>query len=178
MEIFTDSARQTQELGQDTANRLRGGEVLALTGELGSGKTTFVQGLALGLGITQRIISPTFVLMREYGMKRKGESGKGKRLYHVDLYRLEGNLEQEIKNLGLEDIWSKGENIVVIEWAEKIAEILPKKRIDVTIDIISEGKRRITITPPPSFPRKRESKNQILNQVENDNKMGILDKPE
>ena len=144
MEIFTDSARQTQELGQDTANRLRGGEVLALTGELGSGKTTFVQGLALGLGITQRIISPTFVLMREYGMKRKGESGKGKRLYHVDLYRLEGNLEQEIKNLGLEDIWSKEENIVVIEWAEKIASILPKTAKWIRFERLDEERRKIT----------------------------------
>ena len=151
MEVFTESPRETAELGKSFADNLkrrlpagRQGEILALTGDLGSGKTTFVQGLALGLGITQRIISPTFVLMREYGMKRKGESGKGKRLYHIDLYRLERNLEQEIENLGLEDILGKGENIVVIEWAEKIVPLLPKTAKWIKFERMDEERRKIT----------------------------------
>ncbi|MDO8503324.1 MAG: tRNA (adenosine(37)-N6)-threonylcarbamoyltransferase complex ATPase subunit type 1 TsaE [bacterium] len=144
MEVFTESARETAELGKSFADSLKTRVILALTGDLGSGKTTFVQGLALGLGITQRITSPTFILLREYDMKRKGESGKGQRLYHVDLYRLEGNLEPEVKNLGLEDIWDKEENIVVIEWAEKIAPFLPKTTKFIKFERLSEGRRKIT----------------------------------
>jgi len=101
---------------------------------LGSGKTTFVQGLAKGLGIEKKIISPTFILMRTYG-----------NLYHVDLYRLEGNVAEEAKNLGLTDIWGKKDNIVVIEWAEKIKEIIPKKAKWIKFENIGEDERKITI---------------------------------
>ncbi len=137
MEVFTESARETQELGKSFADNLKGGEILALTGDLGSGKTTFVQGLAQGLGIPNRIISPTFILVREYDIK-------GKKFYHVDLYRLEGNLEQEIKNLGLEDIWSQEENIVVIEWAEKIKPFLPRTAKWIEFERVDEERRKIT----------------------------------
>lgn len=107
-------------MGRKIGSSLKGGGVFALSGDLGSGKTTFIQGFAKGLGIKSKIISPTFILMRTY---------KGIRqltLCHLDLYRLEGDVEEEVKNLGLEEIWDDPKNIVVIEWAEKIKSILPK----------------------------------------------------
>jgi len=109
--------------------------VIALTGNLGSGKTTFVQGFAKGLGIKQRIISPTFILMRKYG----------ENFYHVDLYRLEGNIESEVRNLGIEDIWKDPKNIVVIEWAEKIKKMIPKSAQWIKFENLGKDERKITI---------------------------------
>lgn len=122
------------------AGSLKGGEILALTGKLGSGKTTFVQGLAQGLGIKKRVISPTFILMRRYstpitnhppspgkaGLRRASQS-LITNFYHLDLYRLEKNLEKEVENLGIKEIWTKKENVVAIEWSEKIRNLMPKK---------------------------------------------------
>lgn len=156
MEVFTKNARETQEFGKRFANRLKGGETLALSGNLGSGKTTFVQGLALGLGVKQRIISPTFILMREYNVKRKTanvQEGKDlrfayhvSRFYHIDLYRLEKNVEEELRNLGIEEIWERGENVVVIEWAEKAKKMLPKNTVWITFEDLGENKRRIRVS--------------------------------
>ncbi len=147
-EIFiTNSYGETQKLGEDFAKKLQGGDVIALYGELGSGKTTFAQGLARGLGIKQRIISPTFVIVREYKLKTQKSKVKttiknSKLFYHVDLYRIESS--KEIEGLGLQEIISGRQNIVAIEWAEKIKELLPKERIDIYFEYIDEQKRRIT----------------------------------
>ena len=130
MEIVTKSARETQELGKKLANNLKGG-IVALYGELGSGKTTFVQGLAAGLGIKKRIVSPTFIFIRQYS-----------NFYHIDLYRIEK--PEDARGLGLEEILGDPANIVVIEWAEKIKNLLPKKRIDVKFKILGENERKIT----------------------------------
>jgi len=107
--------------------------VIALTGELGSGKTTFVQGLAKGLGIKARIISPTFMLIRKYEIRYTryerriaDDVLRFASFYHIDLYRLEENVESEVRNLGVEEIWNNPENIVAIEWAEKIEKMIPK----------------------------------------------------
>ncbi len=134
MEVITKSAAETKKLGQRLGSSLKGGEVLALIGDLGSGKTTFIQGLAKGLGITQRIISPTFIIMRTYN-----------NFHHVDLYRLEGNLKGELNNLGITDLWGKEKNIFAIEWAEKISELLPKKAIRIKFENIDETTRKIRI---------------------------------
>lgn len=115
--------------------------MLALTGELGSGKTTFVQGLAKGLRIGGRIISPTFIIVRSYKLK-----GKVKLLFHVDLYRLEGDLGREIENLGLKEIWSDPNNVMVIEWAEKIKDYLPEGTKWVRFSYNGEEERRIVIS--------------------------------
>jgi len=138
MELVTKSAEETKNFGKEVASNLEGGEVFALSGELGSGKTTFVQGFAEGLGIKGRIISPTFILMRKYGAGDKD-------FYHIDLYRLEGNVENEVINLGLSDIWAKSENIVVIEWAEKIEKIIPKSAKWIKFENLGGEKRKITI---------------------------------
>jgi len=138
MEIITESAQETKNLGKKFAADLKGGEILALIGDLGSGKTTFVQGLTEGLGIEGRTISPTFILMREYKSSKFD-------FYHVDLYRLEDNLEDEIKNLGVNDVWGKENNVVAIEWAEKIEKILPEEVTTIKFKNLGEDKREIVI---------------------------------
>ncbi len=136
--IITKNAQETQDLGEEIGKGLKGGEVLALYGELGSGKTTFVQGLARGMGVRGRILSPTFTLVRSHKI-----SHKSMRLYHMDFYRIDSVHEAEA--LGLKELWADPKNICVIEWAEKIKEILPRKRWDIKFDYLSENERQIEI---------------------------------
>lgn len=138
MEFITKSALETKSLGKTLSANLVGGEIFALTGELGSGKTTFVQGFSEGLGISGRIISPTFILMRKY-------KAGGKNFYHVDLYRLEKDIGKEAINLGINDIWGRPENIVVIEWAEKIEKMIPQEARWIKFKNLGEKERKITI---------------------------------
>jgi len=145
MAVVTKSAQETAALGEKIANQLiikHEPLIIALTGELGSGKTTFVQGLAKGLGIKGRILSPTFIMIREYTVHRT--KNKEQRFYHIDLYRIED--EKDIEGLGLEEIWNNHQNIVAIEWAEKIKNILPKKRIDIYFKYLKNDKREIKVT--------------------------------
>jgi len=136
MKIITGSPAETRKFAQGFARKLRKGDILCLKGELGSGKTTFIQGLARGLGIRGNVVSPTFVLLAEY---------KGKiPLYHFDLYRL--NSTEEIRALGYEEFFY-GSGITVIEWAEKLKELMPEKYIEVRFKIINKNKREIVITP-------------------------------
>jgi tRNA threonylcarbamoyladenosine biosynthesis protein TsaE len=163
METLTQNAKETKELGREVGNNLKnkllnkpssnGALVLALTGDLGSGKTTFIQGLADGLGIKQRIISPTFIIIRSYNMEHKTKKEKPtsevrrlKTFYHIDLYRLEENVEREMKNLGIDEIMSDPLNILAIEWAEKAKDYLPKNTKWIKFEYVNENKRRITVT--------------------------------
>ncbi len=136
MEVITNSAKETQRLGEKISADLKPGSILALYGELGSGKTTLIQGLARGLGIKKRIISPTFVFIRQYPIKNKI-------FYHIDLYRIDGAIDAQ--GLGLKDIFADPKAIVAIEWAEKIKEVLPKKRIDIFFEYLGEDQRKIKI---------------------------------
>ncbi len=137
MEILTKSAIETQELGQKLADNLTDGGLVCLYGNLGSGKTTFVQGLANGLGIKQRIVSPTFIFIRSYSLNN------GQTLYHIDLYRIESLMDA--RALGIEEILSDPKNIVLIEWPEKIKEILPKKRTEIFFEYIKDNERKINL---------------------------------
>ena len=158
MEIITQSAQETQKLGEKIGRTLALDKlrpiVLCLYGELGSGKTTFLQGLAKGLGINKRITSPTFVFVKRYEIRETRDVKRItyhiSRFYHVDLYRVEKL--KEAKNLGLEEVFSDPKAVVAIEWAEKITclpagrkEILPKKRIDIFFNYVSENQRKIII---------------------------------
>lgn len=143
MEYITQSAEETQELGRKLSVNLNGGEVIALSGDLGAGKTTFVQGLAEGLGITSRVNSPTFIIMRSYQITN-GQS-LITNLYHIDLYRLENNIEEEIKNLGITDLWGNQENVFIIEWAEKAKDLLPENTTWIKFENLEEDGRKITI---------------------------------
>jgi tRNA threonylcarbamoyladenosine biosynthesis protein TsaE len=134
MEVITNSARETQEFGKEFSAKLTPGSTVALSGDLGAGKTTFIQGIAEGLGIKERVNSPTFIIMRSY-----------EDFYHVDLYRLEENVESEVTNLGIPDLVDEGKSIIVIEWAEKMRGMLPKNTIWINIENVDENTRKISI---------------------------------
>ena len=137
--VTTNSFEETQMLGEDFAKTLKGGEVLALYGDLGSGKTTFMQGLAKGLGVTRNINSPTFIIMRTYEVSSKDLGLQN--LYHVDLYRIES--EKDVEGLGLVELLNDPQNIVAIEWPDKIKNILPENKISIYFTYVDEDKRKI-----------------------------------
>ena len=124
MVLETRSPEQTFQIGVDLAKKAVPGQVFTLTGDLGVGKTVFTQGVAAGLGITEPVNSPTFTIIQEY------EDGRLP-FYHFDVYRI-GDLE-EMEEIGYDDYFF-GQGICLIEWAELIEEILPEKRIEVTIE--------------------------------------------
>lgn len=134
---ITESAEETERLGIEIGKRAVYGDVIALRGELGSGKTALTRGIAEGLGITEEITSPTFSLMEIH----EGE----KNLYHFDLYRIED--DREFNNLCFEEYW-ENDGVSVIEWAERAGSRLPERRIDINIDYISSTERRITVEYP------------------------------
>lgn len=161
--MMSYSTKQTQLWGQKLAQQIlaRGplstAFVLGLQGDLGSGKTTFVQGLAAGFDIRERITSPTFVLMKKFkipqrraGFLRGRQNSKFKVFYHLDCYRLEK--PAEIVSLGWEEIINNPANIVVIEWPEKIKVILSSGVIWLKFNIKGKNKRKIT-WPPFVFGR-------------------------
>jgi tRNA threonylcarbamoyladenosine biosynthesis protein TsaE len=132
--VTTRSEEETIALARAFAAGLRPGAVVLLLGDLGAGKTTFVRGLALGLGLdAEAVSSPTFTLIQDY----RGHPS----LYHVDLYRLQG---AEIDDLGLEEL-STGDAIVAIEWAEKLPEP-PTGAIEVRFVDLGEDVREITVS--------------------------------
>ncbi len=139
LSVIAKSKEETQRLGEEVGKKIKKGGVIALYGDLGNGKTTFVQGLAKGLGIKKRIISPTFIIARSYKIKNQ----KLKFLYHIDLYRIKD--VNDIEGLGLDEIIRNKHNIIVIEWAEKMKELLPDKRWDIKFEFLNEDKRKITI---------------------------------
>ena len=116
-----------------------GGHILCLYGQLGSGKTTFTQGFARGLGIPARLLSPTFIIVRRYQIPEKEIY-----LYHVDLYRLKTSSEME--GIGLPEIFADLASYTVVEWAERLGDLLPKHRIDIRFTVVDYGKHKITIT--------------------------------
>ena len=135
--------KETQKLAESFVKKFKGGDLLALYGNLGSGKTTFVQGLARGFGIKKRIISPTFIIVRSYEISSKYKVLSIEYFYHIDLYRVED--QNDIKNLGIEDIINNPQNIVVIEWAKKMQNLLTKKRWDIEIEDLGGNKRKIVV---------------------------------
>ena len=132
--LVTNSELETIEIAQNIESEKFPNMVICLNGELGSGKTMFVKGIANALGITEVITSPTFNIIKEYD----GELP----LYHLDVYRLDSVND----DIGIEEYFTKG-GIVVIEWAENIKSILPEERLDIKIKVLGENKRSLVITP-------------------------------
>lgn len=144
LDCISHSSAQTQRLGMRLGELLQGGELILLEGQLGTGKTTFTQGLARGLGITENINSPTFTLLKEYANQPQPGNSTGAlsyrrpSLYHFDLYRLDN--PDEIVDLGFEDyFFSNG--VSVIEWAEKAGSFWPDQQLNIRLKIMSETKR-------------------------------------
>ena len=136
--VCTQSFEATQKLGQDLVKKLTPGQIICLSGELGTGKTTFVQGLLKGLKVKGPYTSPTFVIMKKY--EPKAQSPKPKTIYHIDAYRIN---EKDILNLGWEEIIQDKNNIIVVEWAERIKKIIPKNAQWINFSWEGKEKRKI-----------------------------------
>jgi|JI8StandDraft_1071087.scaffolds.fasta_scaffold07159_2 tRNA threonylcarbamoyladenosine biosynthesis protein TsaE len=115
--------------------------VLALTGDLGAGKTTLTQALGKKLGVSETMISPTFVIMKNYVLGESGEVRGYRKLVHIDAYRLDS--PQEMMTLGFETLLADPGNLIIVEWPERIAGILPSDRIAITLEHLEENKRAI-----------------------------------
>jgi tRNA threonylcarbamoyladenosine biosynthesis protein TsaE len=148
MKITTINSRQTKKLGQILAEQVlktslnKQALVFGLEGDLGSGKTTFLQGFAKGLKIKQTVLSPTFILMHKFKINKKNNSFKFKFFYHVDCYRL--NSVKEFLNLDFKKNIDLPENIIAIEWADKIKKILPQNTIWIEFKYKDKNKREIS----------------------------------
>lgn len=129
--VITKSSKETQKLGEMLARELRGGKIICLEGELGSGKTTFTQGLLKGLGVKGPYASPTFVIMKKYKNN----------IFHFDAYRVK---DKDILNLGWKEIISDKKNIIVIEWADRIKKIIPKKAVWIKFKFIGKNTRVVS----------------------------------
>ena len=152
MEKFVSgSPEESRKIAQDFAEKIlaerraeNGALVLALTGDLGSGKTTFTQAFADALGVKDRIKSPTFIIFRKSKIKnQKRAKSVFENFYHFDVYRI--NSEKEILNLGWEEIIKNPANIVLVEWADKIEKILPKNSIKIKFQHLKGDKREMEI---------------------------------
>ena len=155
MMIKSQSEKQTQKIAGSLVQKIiktklgKNAIVIALEGELGAGKTTFVKGFAKALGIKSHITSPTFVILKKFQIPRFAKASARRAnsrfqiLFHIDAYRLHNH--RDLITLGIKEIIADPANIVLIEWAERVKKILPKKYIGVHIDHINEHTRKINI---------------------------------
>jgi len=132
----TKSAEETVELGRRIGAFLLPNEIIALTGNLGAGKTTLIQGIAAGLGVKDYVTSPTFIIINEYPGRLP--------FYHIDLYRLDD--VAQVAELGIEEYFANG-GVCVIEWAEKLDGLLPAGAEGITIESKGENERAISVSP-------------------------------
>lgn len=136
MEYISDSLADTEALARSIATRLKGGETIILSGELGAGKTAFTKGLAKALGVTEPVVSPTFTMVKEY-------RGRDLKLYHFDLYRIED--ENELDELGLDEYFA-GDAVTVIEWNKLDPNGFDGKIIEISIDYVAPERRLFKIS--------------------------------
>jgi tRNA threonylcarbamoyladenosine biosynthesis protein TsaE len=143
--IFTKNEKETERLGLKIAKRIlkskKGivAKILALYGELGAGKTTFLKGFAKGLGIKEKVLSPTFIIIKKFQVS----NSKFQNFYHIDCYRIKK--KKELLILGLKEIIRNPKSIVAIEWAERIKKFLPKKVLEIKFKILGKKEREILI---------------------------------
>lgn len=143
MKAVTASPEETIEFAKTVGQKLKGGDIIAYTGGLGVGKTTFTRGICEGLGIGDIVTSPTFSLVNEYRSDKCDKT-----LYHFDMYRILDSLDLE--TTGFYDYMSN-KNILAIEWSENISDALPENTIYIKITRIDENKREIEIIGDERF---------------------------
>ena len=137
--FVTNNFRKTQELGRILALEIKKSTIICLEGNLGSGKTTFTQGFLKGLEMKGPYTSPTFVIIKEY---KKQKTRKDKQnVYHIDAYRVKS---EDILNLGWEEMIAEKNNIIIIEWADRIKKIIPRGALWIKFDWMDQNKRKIT----------------------------------
>jgi len=143
MRSFTTATpRETFALGERLGKIAPAGLIIALHGDLGAGKTALTQGIAAGMGVNERVTSPTFTLINRY------EGAQAITLIHIDCYRLgedESSATLEATNLGLEEILAEEAAVVVIEWAELVTQLLPPDHLSITLHATGETTRRLTL---------------------------------
>jgi len=157
---LTTTPLQTKKLGEILAKEVlktklkKRALIIGLEGDLGGGKTTFLQGFAKGLGIKEKILSPTFIIMKKFSIINYQVSTKVEKkkiffdsqfsnFYHIDCYRI--SRPKEILGLGFKEIISNPKNIITIEWADRIDKILPAETIIINFELINQKTRKITI---------------------------------
>ncbi len=129
------SPEETRAIGERLGGALQAGDVLLLSGELGAGKTLFVQGLARGLGFEGPVSSKSFVIMGEYAGREK--------LYHADLYRLDD--PEQVQDLALDEMTSDG--VLAVEWPERAGDVLPEEHLGLRFEVTGQDSRRIHVEP-------------------------------
>lgn len=146
VEIITKSANETKKAAALLAKRIKEHPlskkalVVALEGNLGSGKTTFIQGLAEGFGIKENVLSPTFVIQKDFLLSLKNF----RNLYHIDAYRLKN--PRELLELGFNDLIKNPENLVVVEWADRVTKLLPKNILRIVFRHLRGNRRKILLS--------------------------------
>ena len=159
--FFSHRRADTEVFAKECATSCRGGSVLALQGELGSGKTTFVQAFAKTLGVRRRITSPTFVLMRMYRVN--GQMSHVKCFVHVDAYRV--RKAEELVAIGLLDVLGRRDTVTIIEWADRVRTIIPTHATWIRFDYGSTPSERMIIIRRRGKFRRRRSGHQALSKV-------------
>lgn len=137
LEFISRNPEQTRRVGARLGMFLTGGEVIALEGELGAGKTVFAQGVGIGWGATTPMLSPTFILIRRHTRHQDNRL-----FYHIDLYRIAS--VQEAVDLGLEELLGDPDAVCVVEWADRAAELFPAETLWVTLRALDEQRRSLT----------------------------------
>lgn len=137
LQKMTHGVEATMELGRRVGACLRGGDILALVGTLGAGKTHLAKGLAAGIGVndSRSVTSPTFVIVNEYAGRE--------RVLHIDAFRLSG--AEELSNLGFEEM-CQGGAIIIVEWADRVRELMPPRSLWITITVCGESQRQMAFS--------------------------------
>lgn len=160
MMLVTHSAAETQAVASEIGRLLRGGDVITLAGDLGSGKTTFAQGLARGLDVTDPVVSPTFTIVRQYEGRVP--------LVHLDVYRLDHL--QELHDLGFDELVD-AEVVLLIEWGDVVSALLPSERLDVRLEPggVADDDRIVTFEARgPTWDARRDALSGALDRRDRD----------